>query len=774
MKAIPVPLLAVLVLTLACCGELISGGKSAIAAPAVQAKELTPEQKFAATKKKAEAGDADAQFSIGLSYDTGKGVPEDSTKAVEWYQKAAEQGHVKAQSQLAYMYGSGDGVPKDWVKAVEWWQKAAEQGHVDAQLKLANIYAFGDGVPKDSTKSAEWFQKAAEQGDADAQYSLGLSYAYGIGIPDDAAKAVEWYQKAAAQGHASAQFNLGVMYGDGDGVPKDTDKAVEWLQKAAEQGHAQAQNRLANMAIMVEFLQNRAEQGYASAQYDIGLLYASGGVVPKDDANALKWLQKAAEQGHVEAQRTLGTMYAIGKGVPKDEVKSVEWYQKAAAQGDARAQFTVGLSYYLGTGVPKDSTKAVKWWQKAAAQGHADAQSWLGGMYSIGEGVTKNKVSAYAWLSLAAAQGDEDAKKLLGKLEAVVSPEQRAEGQRLASNWKAGGTFEDARNIPDAEDARWKPVGNSGKYFIDTTSIKKTDSLIYVWVKDNTTENQKNGYKLTRWVINCSNDTFDLISSTTIDSSGNRTGGFDIDPSEVKLKSSQPDSLGDVLIRAACSTSANAAPFGEAANSTGSGFVVSASGYLLTNNHVVNGCTKLKVHDSAKVKHDVIVVATDAKNDLALLKTIKPASLPAATFRANGSVESGESVVALGYPLAGMLASEVNVSFGYVSATAGVADDTSKLQISAPVQPGNSGGPLLDQSGNLIGVVVSKLDALKVAKAIGDIPQNINFAVKNEIAQVFLKAHKVKFKTAATTKKLENTDIASRGRAFTVLVECYK
>lgn len=187
---------------------------------------------------------------------------------------------------------------------------------------------------------------------------------------------------------------------------------------------------------------------------------------------------------------------------------------------------------------------------------------------------------------------------------------------------------------------------------------------------------------------------------------------------------------------------------------------------------MVNGCTNLKVHDSAKFKHDVTIVATDAKNDLALLKTIKPVSLPAATFRANSSVESGESVVALGYPLAGVLASEVNVSFGYVSATAGVADDTSKLQISAPIQPGNSGGPLLDQSGNLIGVVVSKLDALKVAKAIGDIPQNINFAVKGEVAQVFLKAHKVKFKTAATTKKLENTDIASRGRAFTVLVEC--
>lgn len=209
-------------------------------------------------------------------------------------------------------------------------------------------------------------------------------------------------------------------------------------------------------------------------------------------------------------------------------------------------------------------------------------------------------------------------------------------------------------------------------------------------------------------------------------------------------------------------------------SSTGSGFVASTSGALLTNHHVANGCSYLKIRDSSKIEYDATVVATDARNDLALLQTSTGLSLPAATFRANSSVEAGENVVALGYPLAGVLASEVNVSFGYVSATAGLADDTSKLQISAPVQPGNSGGPLLDQAGNLIGVVVAKLDALKVAKAIGDIPQNINFAVKGEVAQVFLKAHKVKFKTATATKKLENTDIASRGRAFTVLVECYK
>lgn len=346
--------------------------------------------------------------------------------------------------------------------------------------------------------------------------------------------------------------------------------------------------------------------------------------------------------------------------------------------------------------------------------------------------------------------------------------------------------------------ANWKSIGKDEdkEIFIDTNSIRKIDGLIYVWEKTNFFKIQNNLQadssdgrivtSMTNIAINCNSHTMALVSKTSKDANGDVIHSIDSGAHKLEFYGPPPESFGDSIINAACSEISSPTPSSSPVinesgsnassklSSTGSGFVVSASGYLLTNHHVANGCSNLKIRDSLKIEHDVTVVATDARNDLALLQMIKPVALPAATFRANGSVEAGENVVALGYPLAGMLASEVNVSFGYVSATAGLADDTSMLQISAPVQPGNSGGPLLDQSGNLIGVVVAKLDAIKVAKAIGDIPQNINFAVKGEVAQVFLKAHKVKFKTAAQTKKLENTDIVSRGREFTVLVECWK
>ncbi len=101
-------------------------------------------------------------------------------------------------------------------------------------------------------------------------------------------------------------------------------------------------------------------------------------------------------------------------------------------------------------------------------------------------------------------------------------------------------------------------------------------------------------------------------------------------------------------------------------------------------------------------------------------------------------MRQGEDIVVYGFPLPGVLSSGGNVSTGNVTALTGLGDDSRFLQISAPVQPGNGGGPLLDRSGNVVGVVVSKLNALSVASATGDVPQNVNFAIKASVALAFL------------------------------------
>jgi ankyrin repeat protein len=208
--------------------------------------------------------------------------------------------------------------------------------------------------------------------------------------------------------------------------------------------------------------------------------------------------------------------------------------------------------------------------------------------------------------------------------------------------------------------------------------------------------------------------------------------------------------------------------------STGTGFIVSKAGHVLTNHHVVNGCKEVRAQIPAGDVAVTPVVARDPRNDLALLKLSSPLTMSTATFRDGQIVRQGDSVVAVGFPLHGVLASGANLTTGTVSALAGLGDDTRFLQISAPVQPGNSGGPLLDLSGNVVGIVVSKLDAIRVAKAIGDIPQNVNFAINATVARGFLDAKGVKYETTPSNRKLEAADVGELAKKFTVVVECWK
>jgi len=132
----------------------------------------------------------------------------------------------------------------------------------------------------------------------------------------------------------------------------------------------------------------------------------------------------------------------------------------------------------------------------------------------------------------------------------------------------------------------------------------------------------------------------------------------------------------------------------------------------------------------------------DAVNDLALLH-LGGSSPYYLKIRGGERLRAGDDIVSVGYPLRGILADEANITSGVVSALAGLGNDSRYIQITSPVQPGNSGGPLLDRSGLLVGVVIAKLDALRMVKISGDIPQNVNFAIRGSIVQAFLEANDV-------------------------------
>jgi S1-C subfamily serine protease len=227
---------------------------------------------------------------------------------------------------------------------------------------------------------------------------------------------------------------------------------------------------------------------------------------------------------------------------------------------------------------------------------------------------------------------------------------------------------------------------------------------------------------------------------------------------------------------AAKSDAPNAAPTSPKASptvsKTGTGFVVSASGHIVTNHHVVNGCTG-DIHGnlSGEPVTTLRVVSSDESNDLALLQG------PAASFKdfakiRDRAIRSGDSVVAIGFPYHGLLTSDFTVTTGIVSSLSGLLNDTRYLQISAAVQPGNSGGPLLDTSGQIVGMVAAKINALKFVRATGNIPENINFAIKTGAIRDFLDNSIVPYQTAEPKGELKTAEIAGNARGYTLLISC--
>jgi len=205
----------------------------------------------------------------------------------------------------------------------------------------------------------------------------------------------------------------------------------------------------------------------------------------------------------------------------------------------------------------------------------------------------------------------------------------------------------------------------------------------------------------------------------------------------------------------------------------GTGFFVNNDGIAITNAHVVESCNGSLFSAVEGKASPIIVTASDRENDLAALK-LTWRSETYAQFRVGPPVRQGEQVVIYGYPLSGALASQGNLSTGIVNALAGLFNDTRELQISAPIQPGNSGGPALDESGNVIGIVTSKLNAINAARITGDIPQNVNFAVKASVVANFLDANGIRYETTTAKRDLATADIGDRAKRFTFGIECQR
>ncbi|KPZ70094.1 MULTISPECIES: S1 family peptidase [Shewanella] len=174
--------------------------------------------------------------------------------------------------------------------------------------------------------------------------------------------------------------------------------------------------------------------------------------------------------------------------------------------------------------------------------------------------------------------------------------------------------------------------------------------------------------------------------------------------------------------------------------SSGTGFYINGNGQLLTAAHVLNNCLVVQ----AKVGDEFIDVTPEAKStllDLAVINTDKPIDkfLP---FRQDKNMYLGESVTNVGYPLQGLLAASPNLTRGNISSRSALKGSVGLFQFSAPIQPGSSGGPVVSDGGELLGITVSTLNSAKLIES-GVLPQNVNFALEAKYAARFLDKHNV-------------------------------
>ncbi len=208
--------------------------------------------------------------------------------------------------------------------------------------------------------------------------------------------------------------------------------------------------------------------------------------------------------------------------------------------------------------------------------------------------------------------------------------------------------------------------------------------------------------------------------------------------------------------------------------SSGTGFFVSENGHILTNQHVIEGCTRTTVQVRGGAAVDAVVLASNTGVDLALLQTSGPVAAATASFRGSRNVRLGEEVVVYGFPLLGDLSSQGNLTVGIVSALSGLEDDLSRMQLSAQIQPGNSGGPVMDRQGNIIGVVVERANDEYFLEKSGAVPQNVNFAIRDGLARSFLDTNNVPYAVSEGVERMAIVDIADRAQDFTGVILCYQ
>ena len=648
--------------------------------------------------------------------------------AVSIWQDEAESGDSIAQYNLGWAFEEGLGVIQNLQQSVHWYQRAADQGDLNAKVKLVEIWSRSDfesvnfreldTVSEEvvaelhkSSETKEFLEHQALHGEAFANYLLASALLSNDSTENYVDEIVERLTSAASENHVLAQYALGNWLSESTAGELAVEEALGWFRKAAE-------------------------NGYPRAQFELAALYEIGGYHGQDAREALRWYREAEKYGEVRARLRIGRLLRAAAISADDFNKAREWFVKADSAGDNLAKFYIGEMYFLGEGQSEDPSIGFAWTKRMIAlepQLFSNLEEFaLGG-------------SLFAQLTIAKAHATEDS----GFYEPAK-----------AFDWFLTAALQG--NVLAAREV--------GDFYVTGLGVEQDLAEGQMWLERAAEAGDVPASMLLRELE------VEKQRREAAEKVAQEKAAKEAEIAEKERKAAEEESAGD-REREECVPTADDEKLEIVGQ--GSGFIINPDGYLVTNFHVVTEgddedweyCDAVSVTDYDQNHRWAKWIGDDPKQDLAVLKTCAPSRSFA--FLRDGSrlLQAGEAVYAYGFPVAA--SSLAKITDGIISTLVGPGDDSSYLQHTAPITFGNSGGPLLDKFGLVVGVnqgghaVVSD-----EGEATGFAP-GVGYAVKGSITQAFLAAHSIEFKVKQRAQSIEVSEIATRSNKFTIQVFCW-
>ncbi len=382
-----------------------------------------------------------------------------------------------------------------------------------------------------------------------------------------------------------------------------------------------------------------------------------------------------------------------------------------AMLGDAEAQFALALHYFSAT----NYAESAQWYKKSAENGFDEAQAQIGLSYLNGIGVSPDAEEAAKWFKRSAEQGNKAGQAMLGICY--------------------GGGFGVSKN--EVQAYKWLVLAAGHSWQDSSFGADYQTCLNYIYSN----------------IVSLMNYCETNMSRSEI-VEAQRLAAIFVPQKERPVSKTNPEDVSTKFSPTA----------------SGTGFFVTDDGLVVTCAHVVKGASQVRVSTSAGMV-DAKVVGTDIANDLALLKVgVQPEGVAALPIVASRSVSLGSTVATVGFPDISLQGFSPKLSKGEISSLSGAADDPRYFQVSLPVQPGNSGGALVDEYGNVVGIVSAKLDARAALAASGQLPENVNYAVKSSFLLSFLESIPNAKLKIAITNKLDFGDVVKFAQKAAVLI----